>query len=607
MGAQTQARRWPTLLLALAAGVCMWAAFPDQGIYPLAVVAVALLHLALRRDQAGWGFLVGFVAGLTFFLPLVRWAYYATETLPWIALGLLGALGFGTFGAAWTWARRLPLLRERPWWDATAFAVVFVAVEQGRSSWPWGGFPWGRLAWSVAGAPTGRAAWLGGTILVSFLLALAGSMLVLAGSRAWQAWQVRALVLRPESRVTDQESASQPPASTPTLCEDAEQQYIAWSYPGRTLTAVAGAVMVTLAVVVGPLALPLPHDPNVLTVPNPGATAPIAPGDRTVFVSAGFSDGPTAEVGTLHVGVVQGDVPKIGGLPQHNAQGVLENHLNGTHLLAADQAVRTEQGVPDPLLDVVLWPEDSSGWDPRESFIVADWLDQASRAVGVPVLIGAQYFPAGGGRYNNMMLWQVGAGVIDLYAKQLPAPFGEFIPWRPFFRLLSDQIDRVTTDMFAATNPPIIELSSARLGREVRLGVGICFEVGYDWILRDATRGGAEVLVVPTNNASFGHTAQSTQQLQMTQLQAIANGRAAVQVSTVGVSGVFTPDGRLVARTGLFVGDRINAVLPLRTTLTPATRAGAAWEVMFSAVGGLLVLAGFVAGIVERRRTNLVD
>ena len=168
-----------TLLLAALAGAAMYAAFPDVAFWPAGVVAVALWHAAFRRDHAGWNFLVGLVSGLVFTLPHVRWAYYATETVPWIALALLVALGPALFGAVWTWARRVPWVRDRAVWHALAFATVWTAVEEWRSAVPWGGFPWARLAWSVAGAPTGRAAWLGGTPLVTFLLAAAGALLAL--------------------------------------------------------------------------------------------------------------------------------------------------------------------------------------------------------------------------------------------------------------------------------------------------------------------------------------------------------------------------------------------------------------------------------------------
>ena len=541
-----------TLLLALPAGAAMYAAFPDVAFWPAGIVAVALWHAAFRRDHAGWNFLVGLVSGLVFTLPHVRWAYYATETVPWIALGLLVALGPAIFGAVWTWARRVPWVRDRLGWHVLAFAVVWTAVEQWRSAVPWGGFPWARLAWSVAGAPTGRAAWLGGTPLVSFLIALAGALLVVVVARL---------------RVRDLAAAG--------------------------VAAAVGAVAV-----LGPLLLPLPSD-DVVAVDNPAATDPIDIPDRSVVVDAGTG---TAQGGVLRVGLAQGDVAEEGlGDFAHRFQ-VLQNHLDRTHELADDVAARTARGEQSPGLDVVLWPENASDLDPARHRDVRDALDAAASEVGAPILVGAQEWPETGGRYNVLLLWEAGEGTVSRYAKQRPVPFGEFIPWRPFFRLLSDQVDRVTTDMLAATNPPLIALDSPRLGRTVQLGVGICFEVAYDEIMRDAVRGGAEILVIPTNNASFGYSAQSTQQLAMSQLQAIATGRATVQVSTVGVSAVIAPDGTIVARTGLFTEDRVAAELPLRTSWTPAVAMGGWPGGVLSAAGGALALAGIAIGIVGRRR-----
>jgi apolipoprotein N-acyltransferase len=72
----------------------------------------------------------------------------------------------------------------------------------------------------------------------------------------------------------------------------------------------------------------------------------------------------------------------------------------------------------------------------------------------------------------------------------------------------------------------------------------------------------------------------------------------------VGVSGVITPDGTVVRRTGLFTDDVFVANLPLRSSITPAVAAGywPGWV-----VGGLavvLVLAGVVGGVDARRRAR---
>ncbi|MCL1900167.1 MAG: apolipoprotein N-acyltransferase [Promicromonosporaceae bacterium] len=535
--------RWLTLLLSLAAGLLLYLAFPGTGWWPLGLLAVVGFYLATLRDHAGWNFLVVTLGSLAFALPHVRWAYYATETLPWIALGLLVAVGIGMFGPLWTWARRLPWVATRPWARVLAFATCWVAVEQWRSEVPFGGFPWGRLAWSVSSAPTGRAAWLGGTPLVSWLLAAAALLALLAACNLWR-W------------LAEREGA------TVDL--------------GRRAAGVLGPALLAGVALLAPLALPLPSA-GVAAVASPSsALAPISePNGR--LVDAGSS---AAEAGTLLAGLVQGDVPGPEVETGRSTQ-VLHNHLAGTHALA-------ELGLP---LDVVLWPENSADFDPATSPVVAEWLDAAAAEVGAPILVGAMEWPDYGGRYNVALLWREGA-VISRYAKQHPAPFGEYIPLRSLVRLLSDQVDRVQNDMWAATNPPLIDLPAQHLGRHVYLGVGICFEVAYDRILREAARLGAEVLVVPTNNASFGHTSQSTQQLQMTQLQAIANGRATIQISTNGVSAVIAPDGTIVARTGLWESAQLVAELPLRTTLTPATVLGYWPGWLLSAAGGALGVAG---------------
>lgn len=526
-----------SLFLAVPGGLVLWSAFPDAGAWPAAFVAVAVLYWALGRDDAWWNLLVGTLFGLAFFLPHLWWAHESTETVPWIALSALQALFLGVFGALWTWVRHAPFLRRRGWRLAAAFAVLFVAVEQWRAEIPFGGFPWGRLAWAMAGTPTGRAAWLGGTVAVSLLVAFAGALLALAV----------AAVLRAQV--------------------------------GRAV----GALALGVAVAVVPLVLPLPTS---------ASAGPVETSDGDVVYDAG-SD--LAEDGQLWAGAVQGNVGEPGLGAFANRAEVLNNHLEGTYVLAEDFAGE---------LDVVLWPENGSDLDPQEAADVAGGLDAASTAVGAPILVGAQEFPETGGRYNVSLLWQAGQGVIGRYAKQHPAPFGEYIPMRSVLRVFSDQVDRVTTDMIAGVNPPVVDVPS-RLGQGAyRLGTVICFEVAYDEIVRDAVTEGAQVLVVPTNNASFGFTAESTQQLAMSRVQAITTGRATVQVSTVGVSGVITPDGTVVRDTELFTAEEFVVNLPLRSSVTPAVAAGywPGWVVGGLAV--LLVVAGVVGRVGARREAR---
>ena len=80
----------------------------------------------------------------------------------------------------------------------------------------------------------------------------------------------------------------------------------------------------------------------------------------------------------------------------------------------------------------------------------------------------------------------------------------------------------------------------------MRLGDVICFEVAYDDLVRDVVTGGGRLLVVQTNNATFGRSGETAQQLAMGRLRAVEHGRAVLVAATSGISAVIAPDGALV-------------------------------------------------------------
>jgi len=296
----------------------------------------------------------------------------------------------------------------------------------------------------------------------------------------------------------------------------------------------------------------------------------------------------TAQSGELRVGAVQGNVTHPGVHAYAQAREVLDNHLAGTRALAA----RTRD---DPL-DLVLWPENGTDIDPSVDARTWTEIDDVAQVVDAPVLVGTVQADGAGGRYNVGLLWQPGVGPIDSYTKVHPVPFAEYIPLRPLARVFSSAVDLVRQDMRAGSRVGVLALPSSRLGRTVRVGDVICFEVAIDPLVRATVAGGAELLVVQTNNASFGPTAESTQQLAMTRLRAIETGRSTVQVSTVGVSAVVAPDGTVLDRSGLFVPAQLEATVPLRTGLTPAVRWGA-WVAWALSVAAALLALGAVLSV----------
>jgi apolipoprotein N-acyltransferase len=203
---------------------------------------------------------------------------------------------------------------------------------------------------------------------------------------------------------------------------------------------------------------------------------------------------------------------------------------------------------------------------------------------------------------NTSIVWRPqsgpGTGLDSTYAKRHPAPFAEYIPFRSFFRNFSDKVDLVQKDFISGDRLRANPVGVLQMGK-VRVGDVICFEVAYDGLVRDPVRQGATLLAVQTNNATFGESAESVQQLAMSQIRAIETGRTVVHISTVGVSAIILPDGTVQRRSGHFRQEVLESDVPLRTSLTLATRVGAWPEAILAALGVALLLGGALGG---RRR-----
>ena len=296
----------------------------------------------------------------------------------------------------------------------------------------------------------------------------------------------------------------------------------------------------------------------------------------------------------ITIALVQGNVPDRGlDFNQRRAQ-VLDNHVNQTLELAR----RVEAGeLPRP--DLVLWPENASDIDPYTDASAAAAITSAVEAIGVPVLIGAILDGPGDDHVTNVgILWSPTDGPGEQYAKRHPVPFGEYIPLRSIARWVSKDVDRVQRDMAAGDGDGRID------GGPVPLGDVICFEVAYDGLVRSSVSAGAQLLVVQTNNATFGHSGETYQQLAMSRLRAIEHGRVVAQVSTSGVSAIIAADGSTQARSGeLFTPALLVESVQTRTALTPATRVGAWPEWALTAAALAAGALGAAHTVRNRERT----
>ncbi|HEY8301870.1 MAG TPA: apolipoprotein N-acyltransferase [Jatrophihabitans sp.] len=300
----------------------------------------------------------------------------------------------------------------------------------------------------------------------------------------------------------------------------------------------------------------------------------------------------------LPVAIVQGSVPDRGLAFEDRARQVLDNHVAQTLRLAA--RIRAGE-VPQPRL--VVWPENSSDVDPLVDTSAAAEISRAVRAVGAPVLVGAILDgPGPDHRRNAGILWSPTHGPGATYVKRHPVPFAEYIPLRSLAEKVSSAAKLVTQDMVGGTGNGLLR------GGPVPIGDVICFEVAYDDLVQSSVAAGAQLVVVQTNNATFGHTAETYQQLAMSRLRAIETGRTVLQASTTGLSAIIAPDGSIRAQSGaLFEPALLSATVPVETGTTPAVALGAVPEWTLAGLAVLAVVAVTVGSRVSRKVTRRED
>lgn len=475
-----------------------WCAGEPLGWWPLGFFGLAALWGVSTRASAGAAAWWGFIWGSSYFLLLFDWAASAAHTvLAQIGLAAVEAMFVALVALLWNGASRyrraaIPLA-----------AVIWVAVEYVRSTWPLGGMPWGSVGYTFVDSPLVRLAPYGSVELVS-LVAVGVSIALAQALRS------------------------------------------------RRKVAIAGAVVVGAGVVGGSVFLPIGAAPS----------------------------------GHLDAAIVQGSVPSPPG--PDRALTVTRNH------------VEAALGVLEKNPDVIFLPESTSDLDFRRDPDAGALIERLTSATDVPILLGSQSY-SGNTRLNEYILLVHGK-VTATYAKQHPVPFGEYIPWREQIRAITRSVDQVAVDMIAGSDPAAIRVPVGKA--DVMLATPICFEIADTAVVAEAVRLGAELIVAPTNNATFQGTGEPHQQFAIARFRAIETARSVVQVSTSGITGVIDPRGNVAYSVIDNVPDARVVRVQLAdaetfSTRTEPTRVSVTYAL--GAVGGILAVRALLS---KKRRTR---
>jgi apolipoprotein N-acyltransferase len=288
-----------------------------------------------------------------------------------------------------------------------------------------------------------------------------------------------------------------------------------------------------------------------------------------------------AQSGEVTVAAVQGNANA--GLFANAERGTfLRNHLEATELLS-DHPKRQE-------IDFIVWPENASDLNPQTNSLAKLQVDAVVEKYQVPLIFGA-ITESGDEVFNSSLYFAPGAGQVDQYDKKRPVPFAEYVPDRDFwYPLAPDLIGLISRGYAFGTRDGIFEFEGKKLG------VLICFEIAIDDIGRELVADGAEIILSQTNNADFGRSDETFQQAALARLRAIETGRTIVNISTVGVSLIFLPNGQIVDELPIFEPGVMVQTLPLRTSITPAMAIAEAFDLSVNILALALLAAALSFG-----------
>ena len=270
--------------------------------------------------------------------------------------------------------------------------------------------------------------------------------------------------------------------------------------------------------------------------------------------------------------LIQGNVPKLGLDFNSRAQEVFDNHVKETKV-----ALQNNEKV-----DFILWPENAVDVDPFRNTEIFETLN----AFTTPLIVGA-IVNRDKEILNTSIFWTKEQQ--NVYVKQHLTPFGEYIPLRSLASKISPLVGDVR-DFSPGDESTIFTIGAAKIAPI------ICFELLDDQILQDGAKS-SNLFAVQTNSATFGDSAESAQQLQITRIRAIEHSRNILSVSTTGYSAVIDYNGEVKQKTAMGTAEHLYAEVDLISSTSPRDRYGD-WALVITLIWLLLVARG---GYIYRR------
>ncbi len=298
---------------------------------------------------------------------------------------------------------------------------------------------------------------------------------------------------------------------------------------------------------------------------------------------------PSVDGSSMRVAIVQGNSPCPMVHCQNENRRIYESHLALT------------QTIPDNGADLVVWPESSTGtpFEPEGNDAVRGAIIEEAARIGAYFLIGGDHIVEPDAFVNVNVMYSPEGVKLGEYHKRHPVPFGETVPLRGLLGFIP-QLDQVPRDMIPGTEPTVFPVG------EDFVGSVISFEGAFARSIQSIAANGSNLMVVTTNESSYGETAASDQLIDMTRVNAAAIGQDLVHAAITGSSTFITAGGAVGEKTGLYEGTVLYGSVSMRNAGPTLFTRVPYWPIILALAALVLALLwpgeGGLEDVVGRRR-----
>lgn len=306
---------------------------------------------------------------------------------------------------------------------------------------------------------------------------------------------------------------------------------------------------------------------------------------------AGWLFPPKADGEQLRVAIVQGGSPCPMVHCQNENKRIFEQHLAWT------------KTIPDGGADLVVWAENSTGtpYEPEGNESVRAAIIEEAGRIGAYFLVSGTRRVDPGEFLNVNVLYSPEGVKIGEYAKQHPVPFGEYVPLRSLLGFIP-QLDQVPRDMIRGSEPVVFPMTQGNLGSV------ISFEGAFTRSVRAVADIGSQLMVVATNESSYGYSDASDQFVDMTRVNAAAIGQDLVHAAITGKSTFITAAGVVGETTELYEEGVLYGDVGMRTAGETLFTRYPNWAMILVLAGGAAALfwpgEGGLEQLVGRRKPD---